>query len=218
MKPPMLRKPRHNKQSAWLLIIAGMATASLGAGSAQASPWRDWARFAAPQAQQIAAAPASPSMFARTYFQPSFTPRFFASSYTPNFAPNFSNRVGAAAFTQSATATALPSASFVESPYFQYLLWRRSLNPARFDYYHPRLGPLLESITQLPQEVFPPLIPPIVPQVTPPPTKPTVPEIPVVPQVPEPSTLLIGLVLTAGGFWARHARGKVKRLDTGGIA
>lgn len=31
-------------------------------------------------------------------------------------------------------------------PMTEYLLWRRSLAPVRFDYYHPRLGPELQNL------------------------------------------------------------------------
>lgn len=198
MMSPMLKK----SCPAWLLIVVGSVV--VWGGSAHASPWRVGSRFT-PQAQQLFATPTTPSYFARTFW-PSDTP-----SFTRSYTPDFSRRVSATAFTPNTAAATVAPAAFVDSPYFQYLLWRRSLNPARFDYYHPRLGPLLESITQLPQEVFPPLIPPVTPPVTPPPITPTIPVIPVTPQVPEPSTLLIGLMLGAGGLWARHVRGKAKR-------
>lgn len=85
----------------------------------------------------------------------------------------------------------------VETPFVDYLLWRRSLNPARFDHYHPFLGPALGSLL-------------------PPPTTPTRPTPggrtgggppPVNPQpqngVPEPGSILVGLVLASAALASR---------------
>ncbi len=46
----------------------------------------------------------------------------------------------------------------VETPFVEYLIWRRDLDPARFDYYHPNIGPILSS---LPQTLIPepPMLP-----------------------------------------------------------
>jgi hypothetical protein len=44
----------------------------------------------------------------------------------------------------------LKSADPTAYPEIQYLLWRRSLDPARFDHWHPRLGQSLESLLPLP--------------------------------------------------------------------
>ncbi len=80
------------------------------------------------------------------------------------------------------------SGNLPDSPFVDYLRWRRSLNPSRFDHYHPGLGSLLEegnvSVT-----VDPPVVPPIKPE------------------VPEPSTWLLGAVLAVAGIGAhRRAR------------
>ena len=81
-----------------------------------------------------------------------------------------------------------------------YLVWRRDLNPFRFDHYHPYLGPRLAQL------LTPPLDPPT--------NVPVAPEVEAAdhaarasgdspPSVPEPNSLiLIGLV-SAWGLWKR---------------
>lgn len=87
------------------------------------------------------------------------------------------------------------------SPLIEYFVWRRNLDPTRFDSYHPFLGP------RLPQEFTPPtpqvVIPPT-PTVDPPLTPP-VPNV-VPPQVPEPSTLVVMLCGAAGALLVQRAR------------
>jgi hypothetical protein len=84
----------------------------------------------------------------------------------------------------------------------QFLLWRQSLDPSRFDFYHPRLAVAfakLKSPTVSPGTVSTPttlpatVVPPEVPNITP--------EAQVLPQVPEPSGLWIALGMLAGGAW-----------------
>ncbi len=101
----------------------------------------------------------------------------------------------------------LPDSAFVD-----YLRWRRSLNPTRFDYYHPTTGYMLvrdeviRASTPLTPLVPPRVVRPSVvrPQVTNPPT------------VPEPSTLVIAVVLVGatwcGKCWRRnHEQARSKR-------
>lgn len=86
----------------------------------------------------------------------------------------------------------------VDTPLAEYLKWRRSLNPTRFDRYHPYIGPPLAQTL-----VPPPLTP------TPTPTPPINPQ-PQIPGVPEPASLLVGVVLmVAAATWRRH---KAQRL------
>jgi hypothetical protein len=88
----------------------------------------------------------------------------------------------------------------VETPFVDYLIWRRNLNPARFDHYHRNLGPELGL-----------LAPPAntVPTVANPPTGTTPPRVPA-PQngVPEPSTLWIAIA-TLSACLGRHRRTRV---------
>ena len=90
---------------------------------------------------------------------------------------------------------ALPSGAFVD-----YLLWRRDLNPTRFDSFHRRLAPLLATPQILPSPQVPPIVPPT-PQVIPPPLVP-----PSRQQVPEPSSWLTAVALTMVGGWAVRSR------------
>lgn len=107
----------------------------------------------------------------------------------------------------------LPRSSLVE-----YLEWRHGLNPARFDRYHPFLGPLLERDSWL-RSLIPPTTLTVVPPtrqtgidslVIPPPTSPPDTQSPELlippPQVPEPATLWIGLALA--GIAARYRAGR----------
>jgi hypothetical protein len=83
--------------------------------------------------------------------------------------------------------------ALVETPFVDYLYWRRSLNPARFDHYHPNIGPALGQLTP-PTTAVPGSTttgtPPINPQ----------------PQngVPEPASLPLALSLVGAGLWWRR--------------
>jgi hypothetical protein len=83
-----------------------------------------------------------------------------------------------------------------DNPLVEYLRWRRSLNPARFDHWHPRIGPMLATDVRVRES----LCTHLEPQVVVPPR--TVPNRPVT-HAPEPSTAGISLVLVA---WAALAR------------
>ncbi len=86
------------------------------------------------------------------------------------------------------------------NPMIDYLIWRRDLNTARFDRYHPFLGP------RLPQLLVPPLKPPTevppgpeeVPPLTPPPPL-NIPD-----PVPEPNGLVVATLIAACGLWWRR--------------
>ena len=86
-------------------------------------------------------------------------------------------------------------------PMISYLSWRRSLNPQRFDHYHPRLGAAIHRLTPLPPATVPETITPI-----PPTTPPLIPPSPqtVEPSVPEPSTILMALLIGAWGVCSRR--------------
>lgn len=56
-----------------------------------------------------------------------------------------------------------------DTPFNRYLHWRRSLNPTRFDFYHPRLGPILAEDQRLRETTNPTPCPG---ETVPPPTDP----------------------------------------------
>src|SRR5258708_38258805 len=45
---------------------------------------------------------------------------------------------------------ALASASPTSTLFVQYLEWRRDLDPARFDHWHPEMGPVLQTLATTP--------------------------------------------------------------------
>lgn len=87
-----------------------------------------------------------------------------------------------------------------------YLHWKRSLNPARFDWFHPQWAPLLnqdlmarlallnQPVLHSSQLIGPPPVPPGSILSSPPPTHST----------PEPSTALIGLCLASAAAVAKR--------------
>lgn len=84
-------------------------------------------------------------------------------------------------------------------PMLEYLIWRRDLNAARFDRFHPFLGPRLGQILRPPAPLVPPIEIPELPHgITPPPPL-VVPDNP----VPEPSGLVIAALASAWGLWRR---------------
>jgi hypothetical protein len=85
----------------------------------------------------------------------------------------------------------LPETAFVE-----YLRWRHSLNPERFDRVHPKIGPMIEHDTVLRTAMLRPPSPTPFPQVL---------TIDSTTRVPEPSAGFIALVLIASGAWARRS-------------
>lgn len=86
----------------------------------------------------------------------------------------------------------------VETPFVDYLYWRRSLNPARFDLFHRTLGPALGQLT--PPSATGVSATGITPQASTPPTTNAVPQN----GVPEPSGLAIGLMLVGVALVLRH--------------
>jgi hypothetical protein len=89
----------------------------------------------------------------------------------------------------------------LDTPFVQYLIWRRNLDPMRFDFYHPRVGPLLAAQTMTPPTI--PVIPTVVPPVIPSLRVSDAP-VPVIPPVnvsaPEPSSAVIVTALFAAVF------------------
>ncbi len=118
----------------------------------------------------------------------------------------------------------------LENPMIDYLLWRRSLSPARFTANHPNLSPALAQLL-IPQQLTPtPTVPELipVPQTTVPPPEatptplvppsPLAPPSPLVPPspqttspqtvnppaVPEPGSLLLAVGMVGWGLWWRR--------------
>lgn len=91
------------------------------------------------------------------------------------------------------------------NPMIDYLIWRRELNPFRFDRYHPYLGPRLGQL--LTPSVVPPILAPLtgvpVAPVVEPPITPLAP-LTVQPQtVPEPNSVVLITLVSALGLWRR---------------
>jgi hypothetical protein len=96
----------------------------------------------------------------------------------------------------------MPNVAFV-----QYLQWRRSLNPARFDRNHPCMGPMLARDQVIRRTVVPAVTPPKPICPTPTKPKPTVrPSVVRPPQVPEPPSAAVLGLLFGAAMYARHWR------------
>jgi hypothetical protein len=87
--------------------------------------------------------------------------------------------------------------ALVETPFVDYLVWRRSLDPARFDQNHPKIAPALGQL---------------IPPTTAVPGSTTIGTPPINPQpqngVPEPASLPLALSLIAAGLWWRRHIGR----------
>jgi hypothetical protein len=124
------------------------------------------------------------------------------------------------------------------NPMVNYLEWRRNLKPARFDHWHPHLGPALQNLLQLPNpnpqgqnadsnpnpnpnpNPGPGAGPGPGPSPGSGPGSSLRPEIgsgagpgprPVPAPIPEPSTWTMALALVGAGFWWRHRTGRSLR-------
>lgn len=106
-----------------------------------------------------------------------------------------------------AMAQALSTSNPRSNPWIEYLEWRHNLNPARFDHWHPVLGPQLENLPPL-QTTTPSVTPQPHPQKVSKPPKTVTPSQggltpPTHPTVPEPGSLTLSIGLIAAGFWWR---------------
>lgn len=135
-------------------------------------------------------------------------PQFWSAVHAPEIS----------AAVRTAMNRAVASVDPTANPWVEYLLWRHDLAPARFDHWHPRLGPELERL--LPPQTSrpstkprPPAKPtpqgqniqnPGPPHVSPPPISAHNPP----PSVPEPNPLAISAVLIASGLWWRWRTGR----------
>jgi hypothetical protein len=122
----------------------------------------------------------------------------------------------------------LKSADPTSYPSIAYLLWRRALDPPRFDHWHQRLGQALQSLLAAPssvphassgstsaaQQLVPPTLPPAPsPDVLPASVAPeAVPShaavIPSPASIPEPETLTLAVVLFASEVCRRLRNGR----------
>ena len=101
-------------------------------------------------------------------------------------------------------------------PMVAYLLWKQSLDPTRFAFYHPKLAPALDKILKAtptapvaPQELNPPST--STPGDTPSTPSTTTSEQGLNPPAPEPSTLLVALGMAGWSIWQAR-RGKSQPL------
>jgi hypothetical protein len=95
---------------------------------------------------------------------------------------------------------ALRTDAVESNPWVRFLLWKQSLNPARFARNHPHVAPVLDRIRAekvIPDVAPPP--PPSPPSITPPVTEPQT----ITPAVPEPGPWLLALGMTGWGLWWR---------------
>ncbi len=96
---------------------------------------------------------------------------------------------------------ALRSDDAESSAWVQFLLWKQSLDPARFAHYHPKVAPVLDRISAAslgPQAITPPATnsgTPVAPLVQPQ---------SLTSSVPEPGPLLLALGMTGWGLWWRR--------------
>ena len=91
----------------------------------------------------------------------------------------------------------LPDTVFVE-----YLKWRHDLNPVRFDFYHPKVGPMIERDEILRASLSPKVI--VEPTAPPPNLGQTLTPPPHCPNIPEPGTATIAVVMLAAAALARR--------------
>lgn len=85
-------------------------------------------------------------------------------------------------------AQAVASPDPTSNVWVQYLHWRRDLNPARFDRWHPSLGPFIAHLAF-------PSTPSVGPVIHPQPQT-----------IPEPATITLALGLIGVGAWCRRPR------------
>lgn len=186
---PMLR-PRFTRWTPALLC----ACLALSMADAQAAPLRSFGAMRA-STYALEASAVGPSLPAVWNQFLSTGPEVWATSRSPAFTIPVQRAIW--------QILSGDPAAIASNPMIDYLVWRRDLNPSRFDRYHPHLG------SQLAQLVTPPLDPPtsvpIVPDVKPPIT-PLAPLETLPPSVPEPSGLVLITLVSAWGLWRRRSR------------
>ncbi|MFO0908608.1 MAG: hypothetical protein U0794_09635 [Isosphaeraceae bacterium] len=108
--------------------------------------------------------------------------------------PSLWSRVAAPPF-RSYLVLPRVNGQLIETPFVDYLLWRRSFNPTRFDFYHPNVARQFAAAIAPTVNPTPSINATSTPSTTPPSFNPQ-------PQtvVPEPDTLWIGMILVAGAL------------------
>jgi hypothetical protein len=176
----------------WTPVVLVAASLAFSASLAQAAPLRTFAPLRASQELFQAGAVTTPTLPAAWNLFLSTGPEVWATSQSPAFTISVRRSIFQILNGDPATIAA--------NPMVDYLIWRRDLNPFRFDRYHPYLGQRLAPLT-----LDPPTSVPVAPEVEPPIT-PLAPLEVTPPSVPEPSSLiLIGLV-SAWGILRRRSR------------
>lgn len=182
--------------------IFGLATAwlALPAATVEASPMRGGALRGRLAAQEMTSANAATSLPGRWNSFLAAGETTWASRQSPPF--TLPVRLALLSLINGDPTVA------AASPLVEYFVWRRNLNPARFDRYHPFLGP------RLPQGFTPPtptITPPVVPDTPDPPITPPNHSIP--PTVPEPPAILVILAGVAGALALRRRSSPISKRD-----
>jgi hypothetical protein len=148
-------------------------------------------------------------------------PETWSSKHAPQFTPDIRSTIWQIVHTDT-------QGEQLANPMIDYLLWRRSLNPHRFDSNHPFLSPKLAELLKtpsLPAGVPPPTYTPVSETATSPQnlTGPTTSaSLPlsdpaaqtISPAVPEPGSLVLGLGMLGWGLWWRRRMAQASRATT----
>jgi hypothetical protein len=138
-------------------------------------------------------------------------PQLWNKTHGPTVSPAIKSTIWAVLKTDT-------QAQSLANPMIEYLLYRQSLHPKRFDTFHPKLGAALNQLLNSPTpptSVPPPTYPPVPvstvasqgvapPSTLIPPSPQSVPQNITPPAIPEPSSLIIALGMTGCGLWWRQ--------------
>ncbi|APW60264.1 PEP-CTERM sorting domain-containing protein [Paludisphaera borealis] len=182
-------QPRPTRWTPVVFVAVGLA---LSAADAQATPLRTFGAMRGSQELLQASAVVTPTLPNAWNLFLSTGPEVWATSQSPAFTIPVRRSI-------FQILNGDP-ASIAANPMIDYLIWRRDLNPLRFDRYHPYLGRLLAPLT-----LDPPTSVPVAPEVEPPIT-PLAPLETLPPSVPEPSSLLLIGLVSAWGLLRRRSR------------
>lgn len=184
------KAPGASGRRRWTMLVAATACFAATTAEVDAAPMRGGARLAAMERR-------APNGFTGLHLPPAWRsfldmgPEGWGAYQSPPFTIP----------TRLAVWRMLEDAAWTTEldPMLEYLIWRRDLNAARFDRFHPFLGPRLGQILRPPAPLVPPIEIPELPHgITPPPPL-VVPDNP----VPEPTGLVIAALASAWGLWRR---------------